>query len=401
MYGHQIKPATVKTLAFAICGATLAMSCSRPVAEFSAGTPCDAGTFVVSDEFSGARRGDCEVYSDGTVQLHIVPENEGPINDSPWYSFKIIPKQQVEAEITLRYHGGNRRYRPKISFDDATWHGLDDSAVDVNWFESAATIKVPLTDRPIWVSAQMLILPSDMQDWMDVMSSGSPVTKTLIGTSTQGKPVHKLDINSESPNVIFLVGRQHPPEVTGSYGFLGFYEAIVQDNEVANEFRRRFHIVAIPMLNPDGVVAGNWRHNSNGIDLNRDWGPFSQAETRLVEELLDGYEKAGKQVRFFVDFHSTEFNLMYTQSDADITNPEGMTNKWVAAALPRLRDYEFTQEKRPLTDRATSKNYMFKRYGIPAVTFEVADEEDRTVAMDAAGVFAEELMRLLNDDSIK
>jgi len=44
------------------------------------------------------------------------------------------------------------------------------------------------------------------------------------------------------------------------------------DSELAREFRRRFSIIMVPLLNPDGVVLGHWRHNVNGVDLNRDGG---------------------------------------------------------------------------------------------------------------------------------
>lgn len=44
---------------------------------------------------------------------------------------------------------------------------------------------------------------------------------------------------------------------------------------------------------------------------------------------------------------------------------------------------------------AIGKNYIYERYGIPAVTFEVGDETDRNIARAAATVFAEELMQLM------
>jgi len=387
-------PVSNKTLVFALCVAVLISSCAKPVAEFSAGEPCDSGSFVVTDDFDGARRGHCQVYANGDIRVGIVPEDDGYINNSPWYSFKLIPKEKTTAEITLRYEGGEHRYWPKISFDGTTWSRLDESAVDESLFGNSVTFQVALTDQPVWVSAQMLVMPGDMTNWMDGIGSSPAVSKTILGVSTEGRPVHKLDINEESPEVIVLIGRQHPPEVSGSYAFQGFFESIVAETEVANRFRQRFHVVALPILNPDGVVAGNWRHNSQGVDLNRDWGPFTQVETKLVEDLLESYELKGKKVKFFVDFHSTEFNLMYTQTDDDVTAPLGFSNEWVSAVLPRLEVYDFTQEPRPVSDSPTGKNYMYKRYGVPAVTFEVADEEDKAIAENAAAIFAEEFMRL-------
>ena len=74
-----------------------------------------------------------------------------------------------------------------------------------------------------------------------------------------------------------IVGRQHPPEVTGSMALMEFVETIVGASDLAKEFRQSFRTIVIPLMNPDGVAAGNWRHNLNGVDLNRDWGPFRAA----------------------------------------------------------------------------------------------------------------------------
>ncbi len=40
-------------------------------------------------------------------------------------------------------------------------------------------------------------------------------------------------------------------------------------------------VYVVPMVNPDGADADT-RNSSNGADLNRDWGPFHQPETRAV-----------------------------------------------------------------------------------------------------------------------
>jgi predicted deacylase len=114
-----------------------------------------------------------------------------------------------------------------------------------------------------------------------------------------------------------------------------------------------------------------------------------------VRNLLDRLDGENRVVRLFVDFHSTNRNLMYTQMDDDPIDLPEFTNRWVAAAQAQLADYEFTQEKRPVSDTANGKNYMYKRYGIPSVTFEVGDETDRDLIDRAASVYAREMMRLL------
>jgi len=146
---------------------------------------------------------------------------------------------------------------------------------------------------------------------------------------------------------------------------------------------------------PAWLRPGHWRNNLGGVDLNRDWGPFTQPETKLIADLLDDLDTDGSRVRLFIDFHSTHRNLFYTQDDSSVTDPPGFARTWLGNSEPRLHDYPFTNEARPSSDTANGKNYMYKRYGIPSMTYEVGDETDRGAARAAAQVFAEEMMSLM------
>ena len=43
------------------------------------------------------------------------------------------------------------------------------------------------------------------------------------------------------------------------------------DNQEAKLLREKFIFKIIPMLNPDGVINGNYRCSLAGCDLNRRW----------------------------------------------------------------------------------------------------------------------------------
>jgi murein tripeptide amidase MpaA len=51
----------------------------------------------------------------------------------------------------------------------------------------------------------------------------------------------------------------------------GFLEFIVSNEREANQLRDTYVFKIVPMLNPDGVIVGNYRTNLNGLDLNRQW----------------------------------------------------------------------------------------------------------------------------------
>lgn len=68
-----------------------------------------------------------------------------------------------------------------------------------------------------------------------------------------------------------MTARQHPGETPGSFVCEGFIDYILSDEKEAQFLRRNYEIVFLPMLNPDGVIVGNYRTNLCGLDLNRRW----------------------------------------------------------------------------------------------------------------------------------
>jgi predicted deacylase len=252
-----------------------------------------------------------------------------------------------------------------------------------------------LTDEPVWIAAQELITPAVHHAWNQDIAERYDITLAELGASRNGRPIHAFDINPDSRDVVLLTGRQHPPEVSGVFAFYAFLETLLGNSGLAPDFRQNYRIIAIPLLNPDGVANGNWRHNLGGVDLNRDWGVFTQPETKLVADLLDELDASGCRIRLFIDFHSTKRNLFYTQDSSSITEPPDFTRTWLKNSATRLRNYPFTNEERSGPDANRGKNYMYQRYGVPSVTYEVGDETNREVAREAAKVFAEEMMKLM------
>lgn len=58
---------------------------------------------------------------------------------------------------------------------------------------------------------------------------------------------------------IVISSRVHPGEAQSSWVVQGLIEFLLSDDPVAVNLRRNFVIKIIPMLNPDGVIYGNYR----------------------------------------------------------------------------------------------------------------------------------------------
>ena len=382
------------TVAICLVACTLAACGPPPVPP---GEVCSVDLFDVDDDFPGARRGDCKSRGDSKVRLDIRPEDENVTNRSPWFSFRITPRRPGTATIVLDYGDFEHRYIPKLSSDRASWQALDPADVFEKRKGRIATFDVDLGDEPVFVSAQELIT-SDIYDiWFARLTFGMGADRSTLAHSIEGRPIDSVSFDGDSREVVLLTARQHPPEVSGAFAFFVFVETLAADTDLARAFRERYDIIAVPLINPDGVEHGHWRHNLGGLDLNRDWGDFSQPETQFVPQLLERLKREEHRVRYFLDFHSTDRNLFYTFPDEMLETPD-FFRAWFARVRERIPEYEFTNENaRPETE-GVGKNYINERFGIVAATYEVGDETDRDLAQKAAHVFAEEFMKLLLEE---
>ena len=97
----------------------------------------------------------------------------------------------------------------------------------------------------------------------------------LLARSEQNRDLIGLDIyngEAKGKEMLVILSRQHPPELTGYFAMQSFIDELLNDTKLSNDFRKKYRILVYPMVNPDGVDLGHWRHNTGGIDLNRDWG---------------------------------------------------------------------------------------------------------------------------------
>ena len=79
----------------------------------------------------------------------------------------------------------------------------------------------------------------------------------------------KPKFNGFDKKVIFLSSRVHSGETIGSYKIKGVIDFLTSDSFKATLLRDKFIFKIIPMLNPDGVICGNYRCSLAGCDLNR------------------------------------------------------------------------------------------------------------------------------------
>ncbi|MBA4146925.1 MAG: succinylglutamate desuccinylase/aspartoacylase family protein [Verrucomicrobia bacterium] len=354
----------------------------------------DAG-IRFNNDFPGARLNECSQVGSNQFRILILPEN-APVNNSPWFAFQVVAKRPTTVTVTLAYEKGKHRYHPKISHDGKTWTMLGANAYHRDREKNEAALTFKVGPKPVWIAAQEMIGGKELTAWMNGLSKRKFVEKSLVGKSMQGRAIEQLEIGSgSSSNYVFIIGRQHPPEVTGSFGLMSFTETIAGNSSVAQNFRKHFSTIVIPLLNPDGVEHGHWRHNMGGVDLNRDWNKFDQPETTLVRDhLVKIGSPTGARVFLMLDFHSTGNDIFYTQTDAQKTFPEDFTKNWLAAIQGRFPDYKVVRSGSHDPRGNTSKVWGFMQFGAACITYELGDNTDRKRIRQITSGAAEEMMKM-------
>jgi len=392
--------------ALALAGCSTVSIGDEPAAPLQVGETvlCETADVAIRTGYSTSRANDCQTLSERHFVLDIRPEamvdpNGIAINDSAWYGFRVAPKKKRSVRVRLDYEGGSHRYDPKISRDGINWTQLSSDRVK-QISDTSVELSLKPGAHPLFVSAQEIFAPTAHYAWTRKVGERTDATVSEIGKSRQGRAVLQIDVQIEPDKkkpYIVMIGRQHPPEVTGAYALMSYVETILNGSDLSDRFLDEFNLLIIPMVNPDGAENGNWRFNMGGTDLNRDWGPFTQAETQAVRSALKRFHSGEDAVAFFTDFHSTKRNLLYTQADDESTVPAMFTRDWIAAVNARLdeAEYPYTREESPNGGQPISKNYMYGSFGIPSITYEVGDKTLRPAIDEAAMIFSEEMMTLL------
>ncbi len=354
-----------------------------------------AGVYA-DNQFDGARLNDFSQLNDSTFAVKITPENY-PINPSPWYAFRIWSDTTRKINLLLDYEKANHRYWPKVSKDGNLWERLDIAHI-YPFDNQNMVLELWLSPDTLWVAGQEVINSQKIKNWCQNIALHPEVDFSIIGQSKLGRDMYFLDLGSEpkkGKDVIAILSRQHPPEVTGYLAMEAFVETLLSDTKMARDFRKKYRIMIFPLMNPDGVDLGHWRHNAGGIDMNRDWAFYKQPETRLVADFIVREVKSNKSnLVLGLDFHSTQKDLYYTFDSTFTTTMYGFHDYWIGNLGASLEGY--TPDHQPgKFNQPISKGWFLKQFDAESITYEVGDETARDFIRIKAETAAVEMMKLL------
>ena len=101
-----------------------------------------------------------------------------------------------------------------------------------------------------------------------------------IGKSVEQKSIFQVKIGTGKIKIL-VWSQMHGNEPTTTKGLFDFFNFLAADNEIANQIKKNYTLLCIPMLNPDGAFAYT-RENANKVDLNRDAFLATQPEMKVL-----------------------------------------------------------------------------------------------------------------------
>jgi cytosolic carboxypeptidase protein 6 len=369
----------------------------------------DVGGVTFDNDFDGARLNSIKQENDSLFTAVIEAENY-PINPSPWYAFKVSAEKPRTIWVHLTYLNAKHRYFPKISTDGITWKAVDsadcrlvkDTTTQARNFQDnalseSAFVRIKVGMQPVWIAAQEVVNSTNVDEWTKTLTKKAFVSSEKIGLTTQKRPISCLRIGTDSSEakIMIVIGRLHPPEVTGQLALQTFVETLCGDSEMAQQFRKKYTLFVVPMMNPDGVDNGHWRHNGGGVDLNRDWAAFIQPETQIIRDFLrKKMENPKKKLYFGIDFHSTWDDIFYTNITGKPTNMDGLIKNWFKELEAAIPDYKVNAKGSKILPGVISKAFFNREFNAEALVYEVGDNTPRDFTALKSRVAAEKLMAL-------
>ena len=169
----------------------------------------------------------------------------------------------------------------------------------------------------------------------DLVTISSPANLKLDAAIRRGETP---STNGQQKHVVFISSRVHPGETPASFMMHGLLLFLTSDHPRARALREAVIIQVVPMLNPDGVFLGNYRCNSVGLDLNRQWhasiagtAPTISAMRECARQYIEHSEQFKLEMVLDMHAHSTCMNGFIFANMPE--NPKDIDE---VAAFPRV-----------------------------------------------------------------
>jgi hypothetical protein len=261
-------------------------------------------------------------------ELDIRPD--GGASNKQWFHFAVsqasgrtLTFHVLDFDISAPWAAGMTPCVSDDLTDETSWTRVPPA--DTSFASWDLTFSYTFPDDGTYHFAYAHVYPVERAQDLVATAAASPfATQRVLTQSLQGRDVDLLEITEgDAPDKlgIWVQARQHPAECGSSWTCEGFVEWLVGSSIEAQALRRGAVVRVVPMMNPDGVALGNYRRNSLGLDLNREWDDATPQTAPSVAaaltELADFDTEVGLDVFLDLHTHSSELRNWVYGVDGD------------------------------------------------------------------------------------
>jgi cytosolic carboxypeptidase protein 6 len=356
-------------------------------AALAAAPACAGAGRRVHAGFERAALAGCSIDSDGHIRVRVAPESR-PINPSPWYGFVVASDTPGATRVTLDYGSEKHRYAPWLALPGAAAQRLPAEQLAVAAPRTSASFTLPAAQVQLVIAQPPETLESVLAPFEARVAAGQ-LMRSIAGYSVARRPLTVYHHRPANPRgTVVIITRQHPPETTGPQAFARFTDILLGPSAAAKAFRRTHALMIVPVANPDGFVLGHWRHNLGGVDLNRDWGPFTQPETRALGAAIAAEARIAP-IAAVIDFHSTFRDVVYAPP---LPAGPDLGEAMLKAITTDLAGADIRIDRAHNPGNGVLKSWARDQFGVGALTWEVGDDSPTIRTHRLATAAAQALM---------
>ncbi len=297
------------------------------------------------------------------------------VNSSIKHWFYFLLRNALGEKVTFRIadyddslFGINLRMKPVYSYDGENWIFFENVRNTSSFFIFSQIFE----EDTVWIGAAIPYTYSKLEEYLDSIEILEDVHRESLGSSSDGNSIELITITDQSisyenKQTIWITTGHHPSETSGMWVVRGIINSILSDQDL----RRKYVWKINPMLNPDGVVDGYTRYDSDGFDLNREWDD----EMEMEPEISSVYSAIVKFLKYdsidlIADFHSSGHYHPYV-----IVLPEDYSysdyNEKLVLLIETIQEYTDYDGVVMTSTQGTIRVESFDLWDIPSVTLEI------------------------------
>ncbi len=224
------------------------------------------------------------------VTIRVAYDNDNPASFRRWFHLVIgnldSGGETLNITITPNIFDGSEFIQPVWSLDGgATYERIPQS---LGSDPTSYTITTPPGVTEIRFAKYFPYTPAQYDAFRDTFRTDPHVTEIPIGTTALGRTIYEYEITDPSVPAtnkerVWIHSAVHPAENTAYFMCEGLINWLMSGTPETQIFMDNIILNIVPMANPDGVALGNYRTNSNSVNLEADWTfPYTSTTEEIV-----------------------------------------------------------------------------------------------------------------------